>query len=222
MKQAAVRGFFILAVFICLGFMLGCAGMEYDPSWGGILPSELPNADRAIEKADKAGKDSECPNEFSRAQKMRDKAYDLYNQCNKDEALKAAKQAKAMADDLCSGDPKLRVIAQMTLHIHFDTDKAVIKENDFGRMNEAIEFIEKYPDTKIIIKGHTDSVGNEDYNRDLSLRRARAAKQYFVEKGRIAASRMKVEGYGELMPVEPNSTPWGKSQNRRVEVIISE
>ena len=222
MRQTALRGFFILSVFICLGLIMGCAGMEYDPSWGGILPSELPDANRAIDKADKAGKDSQCPNAFTAAQKMRDKAYDLYDQCNKDEAIEAARQAKVMADNLCPGTPKPKVIAKMTLNIHFDTDKAVIKENDFGRMNEAIEFIEKYPDTQIIIKGHTDSVGDEDYNQDLSLRRARAAKQYFVEKGGIAASRMKVEGHGELMPVESNSTPWGKSQNRRVEVIISE
>jgi len=220
MRQAKLKLFFVLAVFMCLGFMMGCAGMEYDPSWGGILPSEFPNADRAIDKADMAGKDSQCPNEFAKAQKMRDKAYDLYSQCNKEEALKAARQAKAMAEDLCSGQPK--VIDKLTLYIHFDTDKSIIKENDFGKMNEAIEFIKKYPGTTIIIKGHTDSVAEEAYNQALSLRRAQAAKQYFVEKGGIAASRMKVEGYGELMPVESNDTPWGRAQNRRVEVLISE
>ena len=218
------RIFLIFMVLFSFLFILGCSHLEFAPKdriW--YYHKELPEADRAIEAAREAGKDVQCPVEFQEASDLRDKAYETYQQyCGTQEGIAMAVEARAMAEALCPGKPKPGVIARMTLHIHFDTDKAVIKEEDRTRMNEAVDFINKYPKAKIVIDGHTDSVGDEEYNLGLSHRRAQAAKQYFVEEGGIKASRMTVRGHGELRPVQSNDTAWGKSQNRRVEILITE
>jgi len=69
---------------------------------------------------------------------------------------------------------------------------------------------------QVEISGHTDSVGSEEYNQALSLRRAQAVKNWLVQKG-IAANRMKTVGKGENEPVASNDTAEGRAKNRRIE-----
>jgi outer membrane protein OmpA-like peptidoglycan-associated protein len=79
--------------------------------------------------------------------------------------------------------------------------------------------LDKYPNTDIIIVGHTDSVGSDQYNLTLSERRANAAVNYLVSRG-VARSRLRAAGRGESEPVASNDTDAGRQQNRRVEVAI--
>lgn len=77
-----------------------------------------------------------------------------------------------------------------------------------------------YPSLHVAIEGHTDSVGSEDYNQQLSERRAQAVRDYFVQQG-INSSAVEARGYGKTEPIASNDTSEGRQQNRRVELILS-
>lgn len=81
------------------------------------------------------------------------------------------------------------------------------------------ETLQKYPDTNILIEGHTDNVGKENYNQRLSERRASAVSDYAAGLG-VDRSRIQTTGYGEEQPVADNDTEANRSENRRVEVAI--
>ena len=76
----------------------------------------------------------------------------------------------------------------------------------------------KHADLKLTIEGHTDNVGNPAANRTLSEQRAAAVKTYLVSKG-IDAARIETAGLGDTKPDAPNTTPEGRQQNRRVELV---
>jgi OmpA-OmpF porin, OOP family len=78
-----------------------------------------------------------------------------------------------------------------------------------------------YPDVRVEIGGHTDSLGRDSYNLALSERRARSARQYLIGRG-VDAGRMTAVGYGEARPIADNETPEGQEENRRVELKVLE
>jgi hypothetical protein len=86
-------------------------------------------------------------------------------------------------------------------------------------IHELAKSLEKYPDTELLIVGHTDNVGTEEYNLGLSERRAAAAADYLAFRG-VSRDRLQPAGRGESEPVASNDTDQGRTQNRRVEVAI--
>ena len=98
------------------------------------------------------------------------------------------------------------------------SDKLLAQSNK--RLNDVVTILNENPSFKIQIDGHTDSQGKDDYNMDLSDRRAASVKAYLVSKG-IAESRLNSKGYGETTPVADNNTAKGRAQNRRVEMTLS-
>jgi outer membrane protein OmpA-like peptidoglycan-associated protein len=90
-----------------------------------------------------------------------------------------------------------------------------------GRTNlqQLASSLEKYPNSDILIVGHTDSVGTDAYNNDLSQRRALAAQSYLQSLG-VPATRLQATGRGESEPIQSNDTDAGRAQNRRVEIAI--
>jgi len=79
--------------------------------------------------------------------------------------------------------------------------------------------LNKYPDTNILVEGHTDASGTEEYNQELSERRAKAVSNFAVSQG-VTGARFSSLGYGESQPVADNSTTAGRDLNRRVEIAI--
>jgi outer membrane protein OmpA-like peptidoglycan-associated protein len=79
--------------------------------------------------------------------------------------------------------------------------------------------LQRYPGTEVLIVGHTDSQGSDDYNMRLSMRRADAARMYLLGQG-IASNRIRTEGRGEMEPIADNASEAGRARNRRVEVAI--
>ena len=77
-----------------------------------------------------------------------------------------------------------------------------------------------YPSLHVAIEGHTDSVGSDQYNQDLSERRAESVRDYFVQQG-IQSSAIEAHGFGKTDPIASNDTPEGRQQNRRVELVLS-
>lgn len=103
--------------------------------------------------------------------------------------------------------------------ILFDLNKSDLKPVAQQNIRELSETLKKYEDTNILIEGHTDNTGAEDYNQTLSEKRAQSVSDYLNTLG-IANARITTTGYGELQPIADNSTAQGRDQNRRVEVAI--
>ncbi|WP_205761563.1 OmpA family protein [Longimicrobium terrae] len=103
--------------------------------------------------------------------------------------------------------------------ILFATNSDVIQSAGQSNLRQLAASLQRYPGTEVLIVGHTDADGSDDYNMGLSLRRASAARNYLVGQG-ISSSVIRVEGRGESEPVADNTTAAGKSRNRRVEVAI--
>ncbi|MFO7675544.1 MAG: OmpA family protein [bacterium] len=104
--------------------------------------------------------------------------------------------------------------------IYFDVNKATIKPESRAALADAAKILQDNPTIKVEIQGHTDSDGSEEYNLQLSDRRAQAVVTYLVQNHAIDAARLTGRGYGEGQPVASNSTPEGKALNRRVEFVI--
>jgi len=88
-----------------------------------------------------------------------------------------------------------------------------------NNLQELSAILQKYDDTEIVVQGHTDSSGADDYNFELSEKRAKNVRNYLVQNG-VNSPRFTIEGYGEAMPIASNETTSGKQQNRRVELAI--
>jgi len=100
--------------------------------------------------------------------------------------------------------------------IQFETNKADLRVSAYPKLEEVLATLNAQPNLKMLIEGHTDSVGKRDYNQKLSERRAEAVKKYLNSKG-IAAERMTATGYGLDRPMVSNDTAEGRAENRRVE-----
>jgi outer membrane protein OmpA-like peptidoglycan-associated protein len=103
--------------------------------------------------------------------------------------------------------------------ILFDTDSDRLKPESAPVIQTIARGLETNPNLRLLIEGHTDSVGNAAHNKDLSKRRAEAVKAVLVSQFNVDASRLTTEGMGSSKPIDSNDTPQGRSQNRRVEFV---
>jgi len=101
----------------------------------------------------------------------------------------------------------------------YDFDSDAIRSDAAVNLRSLAASLKQYPDTELLIVGHTDALGTSQYNQDLSTRRASAASLYLVREG-IASSRLHTSGRGEMEAVGSNATEAGRQANRRIEVAI--
>jgi outer membrane protein OmpA-like peptidoglycan-associated protein len=106
----------------------------------------------------------------------------------------------------------------VTYGIYFDFNKDTIKPESEPVLKEIVQAMTDNPDWKLTVEGHTDNIGGDTYNLDLSKRRAAAVKDALVTHYHIAADRLSTNGYGSSRPVETNDTLEGRARNRRVEL----
>jgi outer membrane protein OmpA-like peptidoglycan-associated protein len=106
----------------------------------------------------------------------------------------------------------------VTYGIYFDFNKDTIKPESEKVLKEIVQAMTDNPDWKLTVEGHTDNIGGDAYNLDLSKRRAAAVKQALVTRYHIAADRLSTNGYGSSSPVDTNDTLEGRARNRRVEL----
>lgn len=102
--------------------------------------------------------------------------------------------------------------------IYFDYNSDQIKKESEPVLLEIAEAMKKYPDWKLTVDGHTDNIGGDAYNLDLSKRRAAAVKQALVDRFQIRGDRLVTDGFGMRRPVDRNDTLEGRARNRRVEI----
>ncbi len=103
--------------------------------------------------------------------------------------------------------------------INFKLSSAKINQASIDLMNSIIDNVQTCSAATFLIEGHTDALGGEEFNQQLSERRARSVKDYLVSKG-VAEHRIEIKGYGETRPIADNSTITGRSQNRRIEFVV--
>jgi len=103
--------------------------------------------------------------------------------------------------------------------VHFDFDKATLKADATPILDEAVQVLKQEGSVDIVVEGHTDNVGTDQYNLGLSRRRADTVRRYLVDHG-VAAARITAEGLGESKPVASNDSADGRTQNRRVELHV--
>jgi len=105
-------------------------------------------------------------------------------------------------------------------NITFDTDQSSLKQSFEEVLSSIVLVLNHYPDTGLIIVGHTDSVGSDEYNKNLSNRRANAVAGFLMNR-KVDGSRISAYGNGEHSPIASNDTAQGRAMNRRVELSIS-
>nr|WP_246722628.1 OmpA family protein [Aliikangiella sp. G2MR2-5] len=108
----------------------------------------------------------------------------------------------------------------ITLNVKFANNSDVIGDEYANEIGRVASFMRSYPDTSVVIEGHTDSRGAATYNQQLSQKRADAVRQFLISRFDIDASRVKSIGMGEAKPVATNDTAEGRAANRRVQAEI--
>jgi outer membrane protein OmpA-like peptidoglycan-associated protein len=165
--------------------------------------------------------------EVARAQEDRNK---ILMEARTREAQSSKSQAEAAQAQLASAQQQLadlqakktdRGVVVTLGDVLFDTGQATLKPGANLALNRLATFLSANPQTRIIIEGHTDSRGAEDYNQVLSERRARAVATELMSRG-ISPDQLQTLGRSKGYPVASNDTPEGRQQNRRVEIVFSD
>ena len=102
----------------------------------------------------------------------------------------------------------------------FDSGQSQIKPASFDLLRKVEKAIDVFPRSELIIEGHTDSFGGDDFNQKLSQERAESVQQYMINAMRIPTYRLIATGYGETRPVASNETESGRTRNRRIDIVI--
>ena len=136
----------------------------------------------------------------------------------REEAERVARQREA--DSLAAiARTTEEVRSTLAAMIHFDLDKANVRPDDAGTLDQKVAILQANPDLRIRVHGHCDERGSDEYNLALGNRRAQAAKQYLVSHG-IDASRIETQSWGEERPLVDGHDEGAWSQNRRDEFEI--
>lgn len=177
---------------------------------GGNPPPETPapqaNADSAAQ-AERARQDSIAAAEAEAARRAQEEAERVARQRAADSAAAVARTTE-------------EVRTMLATMIHFDFDKANIRPDDAGVLDQKVAILQANPNLRIRVGGHCDERGSDEYNLALGNRRALAAKQYLVAHG-IDASRIDTQSWGEERPVAAGHDEDSWAQNRRDEFEIT-
>ncbi len=185
--------------------------------------SEKARLDSRTREADLAKSDAEN----ARAESEHQKVVASSARSDADAALLAANASEQQAMELqrqleiLQARPTDRGLVLTLGDTLFATGKAELKSGATANLDRLTAFMTEYPQRTAAIEGFTDSMGSEEYNQDLSQRRADAVKRYLVGQG-VDTARLSSSGRGENTPVADNESAAGRQQNRRVEVIISQ
>lgn len=211
------------------------------------VPEDFGQTEAAIEKAERSPGAQYAPEKIARARELGKKGVETYWGCRTAEGMAMLAEARRLSGEaelakappkpapviakpaparVAPAPPKPKPVAApprpkriiIFQKPGFDFDSVELTPVARAVLDEQVVGLEKDPKLRLVITGHTDSIGAEEYNQGLSERRAEAAKEYLVSKG-VASGRLKALGYGETRPIATNATREGRAQNRRVELI---
>lgn len=195
-----------------------------------LLAARTKEAEKSLSQAEIARREAET--QRLSAEEQRRVAEDAMKQAQQ----RAAEAEKARQEALAEAERARKLEAQvadlearqterglvLTLgDVLFDTGKSDLKAGAYLTIEKLAAFLKEYPARRVQIEGFTDSVGSDEYNLGLSIRRAEAVRNALYGRG-IALDRIQYRGYGKMYPVAGNDTAAGRQRNRRVEIIISD
>lgn len=112
------------------------------------------------------------------------------------------------------------IVVEFNNSILFAFNKSSLSNEAKSNLDKLVTVLENYPDTDIEVQGHTDNTGTDDYNQNLSMKRASSVAKY-LNRNNISSGRLTIKGFGESVPKYSNETESGQDKNRRVEFLIS-
>ena len=178
-------------------------------------------AEQARIAAEARARDAEA--KAREAEQARTQAEQARAQAEAEMKAREAEQAKTAALSKELSDLKAqqtdRGIVLTVGDVLFATGRAEVAPGGQRSVDKLAEFLKKNPKRNVLVEGHTDNTGNEDFNLKLSQQRADAVRDLLVARG-IATERITTKGYGPKYPLVVNDTPSGRQQNRRVEVVV--
>jgi outer membrane protein OmpA-like peptidoglycan-associated protein len=218
MRKAIVIG---LAIVFCFIAAASYAKSSYFgvPNKAIAYPSEFDQTDEAIMKAEQSPGAKACPQKLAQARELAKQGVETYWACRTKEGLAMLAEARKLAQEAeaCApGKPKEVIILK---GVNFAFNSAELTPKSKENLDQWVTRIKGDKTIRVEVAGHTDSVGSDAYNQQLSQRRAKSVVDYFVAQG-VPADRLKAVGYGKKKPIASNATDEGRAQNRRVELQI--
>lgn len=220
------RVFTAIIVVFSLSLIAGCGvGLEKGPAYRteySRYPSELVQADQALDEARKAGKDSDCPEAFNEVKAMVDRAYQVYDPCHRQAAIDIAEAAIIKINALCPENTRSQIYYEPKIitttdgsnitviafeDIHFNFDKSILTPQAKTILKRNIQTLKDNPQSEVRVAGYTSASGSYEYNQALSERRATAVRQYLIDEGIITPDRLTKIGYGESNPAVYEPAP---------------
>jgi outer membrane protein OmpA-like peptidoglycan-associated protein len=184
-----------------------------------LLSAREGEANRALGQAHDAQAAAEqARNEAQNAQSQA-QAAQTQAQTAQQQMAQAQEESRRLASELQAAQTTRGLVLTLG-DVLFDTGKAELKPGAERAIDKLTSFLSENPERKVQVEGFTDAQGPDDYNRQLSQRRADAVATAIMQRG-IQAERVRARGYGEEFPVASNDSPASRQRNRRVEVVIS-
>lgn len=111
------------------------------------------------------------------------------------------------------------LVINLSSGVLFETGKSDLISAASDKLGRVADFLKEVPDRRAVVEGHTDNVGSDERNEQLSIARAQSVKEFLVGRG-VPSDRIETKGYGESRPVASNDSPTGRANNRRVEIVV--
>jgi len=170
-------------------------------------------------KAEALAQQQALAEQATKAQQAAAQSEQLRQQAEKEKQELRARLLQQLNTILATRDTARGLIANMS-DVLFKTGSYELAPGARERLAKVSGILLAYPSLHVQIEGHTDSVGSDEYNQDLSEKRASAVRDYFVQQS-IAANSIEARGFGKTQPIATNDTAEGRQQNRRVELVLS-
>jgi OOP family OmpA-OmpF porin len=211
-----------------------------------MVPDDFGQTEAVLARAEQSQGAQYCPDKIARAKELAKQGAEVYWSCHNTESSRLFAEARKLAEEaercgpaVAGASPAVEAAQEVPLEtipaaeptqdkmkycvyldIEFDIDKSDIRPQYHNEVAKVGDFMKKYPTTTAVIEGYTDEVGSDDYNMQLSQRRAESVVKSLEENFGIDPSRLSAKGYGKSGPASDNSTDAGKQKNRRIKAII--
>lgn len=207
--------------------------LQSDPQLASLAPVSIKEAEAAVRIAEEPRDDKALSEHFiyladrkvetaralAQARYLEDERKGLSQRATAAQLDARTQEAEALRRELAAKQTDRGLVVTLG-DVLFETAKSDLKQGATANLAKLVTFLNQQTDRSVVIEGHTDSVGSDSYNQDLSQRRADSVRAYLVGQG-IASNRITAVGKGKHSPVASNDSSSGRQLNRRVEIIIS-
>jgi OOP family OmpA-OmpF porin len=241
------NNFFFAGLMIMILFLCASCTSLHTYHFGvqdraAMVPDDFGQTEAVLVQGEQSQGAKYCPEKIANAKELAEKGAEVYWSCHNTESSRLLAESRQLAEEAEKCGPPVAAVSPapevplepipateptpekmkycVSLNIQFDINKADIRLQYHDEVAKVGDFMKKYPTTTAVIEGYTDEVGSDDYNMQLSQRRAESVVSYLVEKFGIDSSRLSAKGYGKTNPIANNSTDIGRQKNRRINAII--